>query len=57
MITQRTHMSQTPGQTGLGARAAVRIAPPAAPVAFCNSVVATTDAGGTLTPHRRTRIE
>lgn len=57
MIDQRTHMSQTPGQTGFRARAAVCIAPLAAPVAFCNSVVATTDAGGTLTPHRRALIE
>lgn len=57
MINQRTHMSQTPGQTGFGARAAIRITPPAASVAFCTSVVTTMGAGGTLTPSRRALIE
>ena len=61
MIMQRTHMTQTPAQAGVGARAATRIrtAPFAAWDTFCSSVLTTptTDAGGVLTPHRRPPIE
>ena len=58
MIRQCTHMSQTPAQTGVVAtRAAgrVRLAPVAAPAAFCSTVRIAT--GGITTPHRRPPIE
>jgi hypothetical protein len=60
VIEQRTHMSQNPAQSGVvAARAAgrVRMAPNGAPVAFCTSVLTTTDADGIPTPHRRPPIE
>lgn len=59
MIKQQTHMSQVPAGAGIAARAAwrPRTAPLAAGVAFCSSVFIATDAGGTLTSHRRPPIE
>lgn len=60
MIDQRAHIMQTPAPTGVDAarvNVRVRTAPITAPVAFCNAVLTTTDAGGVITPHRRPPIE
>lgn len=60
MIDQRAHITQTPAMAGVAAArpvVRVRTAPITAPVAFCNSVLTTTDAGGVITLYRRPPIE
>ena len=60
MIDKRALTLQAPAMAGVAAArrvVRVRTAPIAAPFAFCNSVLAATDAGGVTTPHRRPPIE